>query len=69
MLFLPTICSVVHAEAEAIVAALKACPIGGSRVFEIRSDCKMLVDGFKEKDEINYDFYLLMEENGMFRKS
>ncbi|KAF4366562.1 hypothetical protein F8388_004226 [Cannabis sativa] len=62
MIFLPNICSVVLSEAKAIVAALKACPIGGSRFFEIRCDCKVLVDGFKEKGSQLSDVSLVINK-------
>uniref|UniRef100_A0A803NWD2 RNase H type-1 domain-containing protein n=1 Tax=Cannabis sativa TaxID=3483 RepID=A0A803NWD2_CANSA len=62
MIFLPNICSVVLSEAKAIVAALKACPIGGSGFFEIRCDCKVLVDGFKEKGSQLSDVSLVINK-------
>ncbi|KAF4371631.1 hypothetical protein G4B88_009501 [Cannabis sativa] len=49
MIYIPTICSVILSEAEAIFTALKACPIDSSSFFEIRTDCKRLVDEFKEE--------------------
>ncbi|KAF4352252.1 hypothetical protein F8388_003649 [Cannabis sativa] len=39
MYFLPHFCSVTIAEAEAILAALKSCPIDTSNQFEVRTDC------------------------------
>uniref|UniRef100_A0A803PZC0 RNase H type-1 domain-containing protein n=1 Tax=Cannabis sativa TaxID=3483 RepID=A0A803PZC0_CANSA len=49
MIYIPTICSVILSEAEAIFTALKACPIDSSSFFEIRTDRKRLVDEFKEE--------------------
>ncbi|KAF4360600.1 hypothetical protein F8388_017626 [Cannabis sativa] len=47
-LFLPSICPAVIAEAEAVIAAMKASPIGAHQRFEIRSDYKVLVESFKD---------------------
>uniref|UniRef100_A0A803Q6L7 Reverse transcriptase n=1 Tax=Cannabis sativa TaxID=3483 RepID=A0A803Q6L7_CANSA len=47
MVFLPKICSVLLAEAEAVLTAMKASPLETSSHFEVRTDCKQLVDGFK----------------------
>ncbi|KAF4370557.1 hypothetical protein F8388_020143 [Cannabis sativa] len=38
--------------AEAVLAALKDCPIDTSSCFEIRTDCKKLVDAFKDEGNI-----------------
>ncbi|KAF4367318.1 hypothetical protein F8388_025736 [Cannabis sativa] len=46
MHFLPHLCSVFIAEAEAVLAALKNCPIDTSSSFEVRTNCKKLVDEF-----------------------
>ncbi|KAF4386658.1 hypothetical protein F8388_006613 [Cannabis sativa] len=50
IIFIPQICSVILVEAEAVLAAMKACPIETISYFEIRTDCKQLVDGFKKED-------------------
>ncbi|KAF4384928.1 hypothetical protein F8388_010526 [Cannabis sativa] len=47
MVFLPKICSVLLAEAEAVLTAMKASPLETSSHFEVRTDCKQLADGFK----------------------
>ncbi|KAF4367234.1 hypothetical protein G4B88_026741 [Cannabis sativa] len=46
MCFLPHCSSVTIAEAEAILAALTSCPIDTNNQFEVRTDCKQLVDEF-----------------------
>ncbi|KAF4400227.1 hypothetical protein G4B88_019436 [Cannabis sativa] len=46
MCFLPHCSSVTCAEAEAILAALTSCPIDTNNQFEVRTDCKQLVDEF-----------------------
>uniref|UniRef100_A0A803PJR1 Reverse transcriptase zinc-binding domain-containing protein n=1 Tax=Cannabis sativa TaxID=3483 RepID=A0A803PJR1_CANSA len=49
MHFLPIICSVVIAEAGAVLTTLKSCPLAEKSPFEIRSNCKVLVDEFLAK--------------------
>ncbi|KAF4379882.1 hypothetical protein G4B88_021015 [Cannabis sativa] len=46
MQFLPHLCSVIIAEAEAVLAALKDYLIDTNSRFEVRTDCKKLVDEF-----------------------
>ncbi|KAF4372779.1 hypothetical protein F8388_000946 [Cannabis sativa] len=50
MTFLPSYCTVAVAEAWAIFEALKALLNNETRSFEIRLDCKMVVEAVKEKE-------------------
>ncbi|KAF4346354.1 hypothetical protein G4B88_019311 [Cannabis sativa] len=47
---------------EAIVAALKASPIGENEPFEIRTDCKMLVESFKDNDSTLSDVSIVINK-------
>ncbi|KAF4355891.1 hypothetical protein G4B88_030282 [Cannabis sativa] len=62
MVFVPAICPAIMAEAEAIAAALKASPIGENQAFEIRTDCKLLVESFKVKDDMLSDVSIVISK-------
>ncbi|XP_060961857.1 uncharacterized protein LOC133032054 [Cannabis sativa] len=62
MSFLPAICPTIMAEAEAIAAALKASPIGENQAFEIRTDCKLLVESFKVKENTLSDVNIVINK-------
>ncbi|XP_060965545.1 uncharacterized protein LOC133034471 [Cannabis sativa] len=50
MVYIPSCCSVTVAEAWAILEAIKGRPSTDTRPFEIRSDCKAVVEAIKNQD-------------------